>query len=350
MNNLRPFIWLVTGALIISTATTDAEVIFEDNFDNQPDYNSHEHVSSQTSHKLYAKNGDPLPEGWDAISDYTTYDLPHLEITGDPEKTGSRGGKVLLMRRASFDPAWQGDSQFEKVLDRQYKELYISFWIRFQPNWTHDGQSKLFRVKSEPPGTRYTEGYWGRVGMGTLWQAKHYAVKDSGFRDALGVRPLMTDPPPGIPSPGWRWNDKGFNLSYNAHSHGRLTDHANDGGLLPTSGSVSHGQVFGDAWHKMEFHLKVNTAPGVQDGIYTQWMDGVKLIDNHTMAWLQNDTEHPDRGFNTVGFGGNDYFMAYPNEERVQEWYAFDDIVIRSDLPSERREPAPGAPTNVQIE
>ena len=57
-------------------------------------------------------------------------------------------------------------------------------------------------------------------------------------------------------------------------------------------------------------------------------------------------------GWNHVSFGGNDYFAPYPNDQRFEDWYALDDIVIRSDRPDDLMSstPKPSPPENVSAE
>lgn len=358
MNSVRPFIWLVASALSISTPIAGAEIIFEEDFDEQPDYDSRDHLSG-VNHQLYRERGDLIPPGWDSISDWSQYDLPHLNITGsDANKVRGGRGKSLVMRRASRGPGWSGDAQLAKNLDRDYKEIYVKFWIKFQPGWTHNGFDKLFRIGSYKPDELSGKEYWSRLGMGIIWDVVHYSVEDSGLRNnvsAVSSQGRMKNPTPAIRDQGWRSNGRGWNANYTSTpisadgSGPRLVDHAN-GGVLPVSRSTSHAQVYGNVWHKVEFHLKMNSAPGVQDGVMTQWLDNTVMITNTTVPWLQAGDPEVDRGFNAIKFGGNDNFMIYPNEDRVQEWYAFDDIVIRSSLPLERRGANPESPTDVQIE
>ncbi len=358
----RAALCLGTASIMsLAVSVANAEVIFEENFDDQPDYVSRDILSR--GHQLYRFNGDPIPEGWDAISDWSMYSEPHLAIlASDAGKARGGTGKSLVMRRGSRDGGWGGDAQLAKNFDPGLDELYVKFWIKFQPGWTHDGQTKLFRIGSYAPEDLSGSGYWGNLGMGIIWDWRALAVVDSGLRNLIhlsadvGGTGDMTDPPPGA-SLGARWDGGKFNGNHGADPReipsntSYLTDYVN-GGVLPDSYGFSHEQVFSDGWHKMEFHIKMNSAPGVRDGVIQQWMDGVKLVESFEMAWLQNGSPDPNRKFNAIKFGGNDNFMAYPNSEEVQEWYVFDDIEIHDSLPSERERTgiSPNPPTDIVIE
>ncbi len=39
--------------------------------------------------------------------------------------------------------------------------------------------------------------------------------------------------------------------------------------------------------------------------------------------------------WNVVAIGGNDFFQQYPNSDLREEWYAIDDVVIATEIPSE---------------
>ena len=61
--------------------------------------------------------------------------------------------------------------------------------------------------------------------------------------------------------------------------------------------------------------------------------------------------------WNIVGIGGNDFWRddRYTNEDRHQEWYAIDDVLIASEIPSYLTNDvgdraAPNPPTSISVE
>jgi len=331
-----------SGVVTVTTnaAYSQVGVVFSDNFDGQPDYISRDLLSG-SDHTLIARNGDSVPVGWDAVSDWSMYSEPHLSIlASNSDKARGGTGKSLLLRRRSYgSQTWGGDCQLDKNLGQPgLKEVYVSFWIRFQPGWLHSGSTKMFRITSHSPEEEYSpdgNAYWGSTRMGFLWQHTHYPVTASGLRNYLQVSPTMNNPPlltktPGMSSAG------DVNMGFTSEPTNSTLINQLTGQPLPASGSTSHEQVFGDAWHKMEFHLKVNSAPGVQDGIFTQWLDDTLMAHSNTVPWMQNGETRPERGFTSVRFGGNASFQPFPSEDQYQEWYSIDDVLIRDSLPLER--------------
>ncbi len=109
-----------------------------------------------------------------------------------------------------------------------------------------------------------------------------------------------------------------------------------NGGYLPKEGTVWHEQVFSDKWHELAFYVKLNSAPGVQDGILRHWFDGKLIISMPKVPWIGTGG-NMNAKWNSISFGGNDFYRFNldknaPLSER-ERWYAIDDVVISSKLP-----------------
>ena len=81
----------------------------------------------------------------------------------------------------------------------------------------------------------------------------------------------------------------------------------------------------------MAFFVKINSAPGAFDGTLIQWVDDRKSMEINTVAWVAASRDMVK--WTTFGFGGNDNFNKYPNDLRYEEWYAFDDIKVSTEIP-----------------
>ena len=116
-----------------------------------------------------------------------------------------------------------------------------------------------------------------------------------------------------------------------------IADRLNGGFITSkTPGLVVHDQIFGpgDSWTKMAFYVKMNSAAGVNDGIFRQWLNDKQIFASTQVPWIRpSATRDENAKWNLVAIGGNDFFQTYLNEDRREEWYSIDDLVIRTDIP-----------------
>jgi hypothetical protein len=99
--------------------------------------------------------------------------------------------------------------------------------------------------------------------------------------------------------------------------------------------TASHDQVFGpdkSHWTKVAFYMEMNSAPGVADGVFKQWLDGERILNRINRVWVGNNTESKMVGWNFVSMGGNHHFYPYPDSDEYRDWYALDDLLIMDRL------------------
>jgi hypothetical protein len=110
-----------------------------------------------------------------------------------------------------------------------------------------------------------------------------------------------------------------------------------NGGFISTDRSTvtTHEQIYGPAgtWTKIAFYVKMNSAPGVLDGEFRQWQDDQLVLETNKVAWLSDEPESVGVKWNVVAIGGNDWWRGLTNEERREEWYAIDDLIIADKIP-----------------
>src|SRR5690554_5746739 len=107
---------------------------------------------------------------------------------------------------------------------------------------------------------------------------------------------------------------------------------------LNSSSTVQHDQIFGEGpnWTKLAFYVKMNSKPDANDGVFRQWLNDKQIFNIETIPWVRSvDGREISAKWNLVAIGGNDFFQIYENELRHEEWYAIDDIVIRSSIPQD---------------
>ncbi|WP_119394892.1 hypothetical protein [Salinibius halmophilus] len=336
-----------TIALNPLPVTDNMQLLFTERFDDQPDWTSTMHTNDNSQE---TRRGDILPEGWSMIYQGTTWSpetgypdnhasLEILERNADKALGGY--GKSAVFWRESHSLGWNNwasDAQFLKVFDNHYESLYVEFWIRFSPNWYQRDKydnwaSKVFRA-----------GAWNR--SGSIYNGREGAVGPRLYynykRDSYGVRNVLSlyPGPPGQEGP--IESGIGGSRNYRGHTDGmgingtnpEIPNQVGEGFLKDVPGAVTHEQAFGKAehWTRMSFYMKLNSAPGVADGIFRQWLNGVQFHNDEAVTWISSGAKSEDIiGWNYFGIGGNDFFQAYPNELRFEDWYAIDDLVVYTD-------------------
>ena len=338
-----------------------SEIIFQDNFDNQPEWMP---VSS--------RNPGPIPSSWtNARTDEKWHpdegfpnNEPSMRITGrDPAMVRGGSGKAFVVFNESSSSNFASDSILGKYLGPEgYTELTVTFWIKYEDdwNWQSGPFDKVFRIFS-----------WDGpdVGNGSPWDFFEdgnsapiyfydYAHNSFGQRHVHAYR---CDPQ----ETAYYCKDPSFDvgslnsLGYTGHSNNytshirdtspRINDLVNEG-LIPDTGLATHPQIFGNVWHQLKFQVRMNSAPGIKDGILRYWLDGQLIVNLTNIPWMSTGSPGNKR-WNFVAIGGNtvtDFDLVGPTEDREQ-WYAIDDFVVSTTLePNPPSEPRP--PSNLQIQ
>ena len=181
------------SALVDARVASDAGppvegVLFEEDFDDLPDWTSGDEGAplpgdfySMRADSAFAMS-DGFPGGREAIE----------ILEGNVEMARGGAGKSLVMWRDSNGPDWYwgSDSMLTVYFPEGHDELYLRFWIRFDPDWTPDGESgmtKLFRFSSWDPddGPLYQAFPHGANGPILIWDYQH---NDYGTRNLLAFR------------------------------------------------------------------------------------------------------------------------------------------------------------------
>ncbi|WP_417538419.1 hypothetical protein [Marinobacter sp.] len=368
MNYHRYLVLLSAAVISLSVSSKSVgDLIFEENFDAQPDFTSTMH-STEKAQKL--REGYTLPAGWDSLYQGTQwspelgYPNNHasLEILAkNSDKAYGGEGKSAVMWRESFSLSWKNwasDSQLVKFLEKQYPQLYVEFYIRFSPNFysrenASNFMSKVFRVGSwDGKGDEFS-GFQGALGPIYLWDYK---------RDVYGLRSVHS-------FRGGPWGENyTFNgqyaqdksLNYGSHTKGqaeeggdpKLIDQVYGGFLSDVNSAIGHNQVFGAGaqWTKVAFFVRMNSTPGKADGVLRQWVNNQRILNLEDIPWVQTSASNHMVGWNYIGIGGNDYFQPYPNDERYEDWYAIDNLVVRSTMPSLLQDVAPNPPVDIGVQ
>jgi hypothetical protein len=385
-------------SLIAMSCLTQADVIFTENFDEQGNWHSGLEINDDGGlHPVVTqdrpldgadvqqmrKDGYTLPNGWDAARQFPLW-AESYGNTGFPENVeilaanadkakGGTGKSLVVYRQSAGGLAYQfpSDGQLDKELETPTDEVFVSFNIRFSDNWTPidtvatvGGATKLFRVSSiDAGGDPFSAFSIGDSSAIFVWTYKH--SENTGLRNDYTFRAdpqetnySMNNPPlSNVPT-------SSNSINYVGHIRDLDGDGIDDNTvtlLSLTKGTpvgsdgqtVLHDEIWGNGtWRKMQFYLKMNSAPGALDGQLRVWMDDQLIFKNVTVPWQGNDAPGGLK-WTHVGFGGNASFKAYDASEQRTEWRAYDDVVVRTSIPEELLSGSPSIPnppTSITVE
>lgn len=381
---------VLCGCALLHNGIVQAEQVFEDNFDRQPDW----HSELAENDKGGVPSGEPdtaqyqgihtIPQGWHAVRQDPVWSPvkghsdrhPVIEIlSSNADKAKGQTGKSFVTWRDSYDPGWNRFNSdgilFYRLPGDGLEEVYVEFWATFSDQVIESfygdlmGSSKLLRIMSHdaPDDFSYRDWWnffegnhkpmyvWGTGGE-TVYGIRNYI---SIYR-AAGGEPL-NDNIEGLPQRMQSGGDNSLWYSPTATdgqgvdgSDPALPDYRN-GGVIE-SGPVGLDQLFGkeQTWVKVGQYVKLNSAPGVADGELHHYLGGQRILHLTGIEWVTSG--QPMKKWNLVAIGGNDFFQGYANELRHEEWYAIDDFAVYSSLPDSLTTnlAAPNPPSSLSVE
>jgi len=394
MSTIGFFSKVGTTVLVLAlwTNSSFAEIVLEDDFNKHEDWHSglpeNDMIYSVGSpdHAQHSFNNAILPDGWFSIrqephwSPSKGYPDGHemIEVlASNTDKARGGTGKSFVKWRDSqtmTGGAWSSDGLAmyylpdrpevpKDGLEEVYAEFYIAFSNESSGSYYADafGSGKLFRILHWAGDRDAVYSYFNEDQVPAIgWQAGASSIK-YGIRNFLSflAKGPKLDPGKVTGLPVQLQKGSSISLPYSpsvmkgmgAGGTDTVLQDKKNGGFI-TSGPVALDQVFGDetTWTKIGFYVKLNSAPGVYDGVAMQWIDDKRTFANETIAWIQPG--YPMAKWNSVLIGGNDHFSARPNEEHYQEWWAIDDLVVRNDIPAYLKsdQPSPPRPPLINVD
>jgi hypothetical protein len=326
-----------------------SEVVFEENFNDLTDW----YAFSKT-------DIGPLPGGWDfgRSNEFWHPDFgdansqPSILINGNDASMvyGGIGKSFISYSESVFADAFSSDGFLTKDFTPS-NQIYVEFRLKFQPGFADNadrGIVKIFRVLHFDGGNSddridfFSDGKSAPIYL-YEWNQNDYGVRhlhafrcDEQLTTYFCTVPEVLNPPRRIARGDMSMNyTSDFTAAnINLPDIPQIRDLEN-GGFLPSEGTVFHNQVFGDEWHKLGFFVKLNSAPGVQDGVLQHWFDNQLILNMTTVPWIGTGGSM-DAKWNGFSIGGNDYtkFNLDPNADISlrERWYAIDNILVL-DLP-----------------
>jgi len=335
---------------IISMSMAQAETIFEENFDLLPDWKVAGTWRECDFTNSYDCPVDDVPGEWDFYRSQEQWhpdfgepaNVPHMQINGT-EKRGTAGKSFinsLESEKESHYTNYYNDGILMKLFDEPQDEVYVSFWIKMDPNWqwrNGSGTFKLFRVGHWIPYDQYKidgkpVNAFNLGGEGNTAPMYLFNIKKSdewGWQHSHAPRCAPAEKHYNCDQNG---KYKEYNYSARYEGYPTYEDHMGDG-----------------QWHHLKFHVKMNSAPGAEDGIVELWFDDVLEYSVSNVEYLSPTAEAGTK-WNFFSIGGNWNVWFAPVEDKKEQWYAIDDIVVSTTPIGETVKPLPLPPGGLTAE
>ena len=300
------FLFMLTSANV-----SNSTIIFEDNFDSHSDWFPQTELES--CNNASCKSNVPgqwdyyrNDELWHPITDGPSFH-PTMQISNE-NYYGASGKGYTQWNESNNGRAgdgWGADGVLSKDLGQGYNEIYVQIKVKFQPGF------QWFYTQNNNAMVKMVRFYhWDRIGnpyqFFTNGHSSPIYVFDAvnslwGFRQKHAIRcsPQATN----------YYCSQNYTLSKNF------------------SGNTSFSNSLGDGnWHVLEWHGKMNSSPGVNDGVLEFWVDG-------NLEYFRSDIGFMEGGpsgltWNIVGIGGNAFNLYAPESDKKEQWYAIDNVVI----------------------
>jgi len=328
----KKILGLLIAGLFFVPLISHAGVIFEENFDSQPNWNVNREVEGGCD---YPCSKAPSHSTMGTLQWNAFYIVPFsgsfahsiASIQAPPTGTDhSGGGKAFIGYHQSSgnyggNGSWGGNSTLQVTLPQDYPELYARFWVKTQSNWQWDttgtSMAKMFRIEhwDRTPGTTFEYFSTGHTAPAWVWMWYYSPTYGVRKMNAYRCSPQSSD----------------YYCPSNAYSSDGGDGNSPDAAIWPGttySDTPSKPGLWSDGnWHRYDVHIKINSAPGANDGVIEYRWDDNLIWQRNNLQWMSANTTDPaNRNWNIVAIGGNtDYVFGSGDAE---QWYAIDDVVV----------------------
>lgn len=318
------------------------EVIFSENFDDQPDFFPSISSTVCKENGLTGTCDDDVPDGWDYYRNADDTLRPETDpqfkagfrISGDI-KRGPTGKSWIKTSESNHPPEennYFSDAILTKNLGQDYDEIYLSAWVFLQDDW---------QWQSEPQGGRQLKMF--RIGHvdSPLGSNDPFALGAGGFSGPLYIFDLQQsqfgftalhsprcDPQESV------YLNCGQNTNrseWETFSYFDCLEGAPCNGWIFSGDGLQHPSfedLFAPArWNKIEIHVKMNSAINVGDGVLEFWFNDHLEHSATDIPWKQTGSTN-ELGWNFISIGGNWNNWYTPVANQGEQFYAVDDIQV----------------------
>ena len=349
---LTIFVLFEIAGLLLLKSVSARTIIFQTNFDHCDNWSITQgpsDISNIYPSYIYGKNNFPSDHpasssgpkyiGW---FDSKTYLRKNLHNTVTLSSRNCRSGKCIThyseVPLISSGGEASGGELYISLTDPPgqddtgYEEIWITVWRKFQPNYyTNQNMQKFIRVSHFNANSPYGLTSWHPKGdpdshapfvIGGFNGAN--GLDNYGYKLRYGYFAINLYPYANRSDYKWSPSDLNCGLYHSAagskviYTWTRLRSGTQHGGWQQP-GNYGDGN-----YHIHEYHFKMNSSPGLPDGVLEYYIDGICQVSLLNIPYIKSGLKMLK--WNLVALGGNNDFYD-PNGE-YECYYAYDDVVI----------------------
>ncbi len=339
MNYIKYIIALLTLATPIQCFSG---VLFEDNFDAQPDWGSKQSTSDISWPSTYSGTCTTYcpPQGWTAYRAVRTLFAADTLDTYVIDSAGAYGGSgkgvTYNIESTGGTPDWTTDNYSSTWVgggmniylgdNTNYDELYVRYRMKYGNGWRWNDPNHLFKNVE-----------WKMIGIDS------YKCTIPGT--CTNFQGITCNPVARFPSGGGCVEPAAAIEQYhNASTSGQSVESPLVRPMISVRRAPTYDATFGplnwtqnmpqdNNWHTYEFYVKMNSAPGVADGCFTLFIDGTQVNSNCVIEWEMATTsaEFQAIGWNWISFFDNITISAHDKVDQQHQQIYFDDVVVSTE-------------------
>lgn len=337
------------------------QIIFSDNFDSHSNWSPTQKTGGQVN-AASSSDSQELPSG----GGYDYYCIDGSSYSDKGENTlnidshvfmGTSGKAFIFYSEKQNTNGWGNDGLLGIQLpggETGYNEIFIRFYVKFQAGWrwqsnadigqkmlhvahhkSSDSKQAFFSITENKPRAffkiyKVQNGIQGSDVLGEPTVSKFNGLSNPNYPEGA------------IYFPGGSYGGDGidYNSDRDTYRAALSQKYGSSADLVdPIFTAIGNPQfqaanfpagMFGDGdWHCWEFQLKMNSAAGATDGVFSFWQDGIKIYSFNDIDWIESGGGNPkDRQWNYVWLGGNNNNVYSSASEESEQWYAIDNLVI----------------------
>lgn len=320
---LTIFSHLLTAVLFtMLSVNCYGEVLFEDNFNSHQDWSPTQPIYPDSIVCKPDGSGacNDMPTGWNAYriqgSPYTTAGNNTLVLDSTNARGGSGKGMTYWCESGGTS-TWWSDGMLTKTFTPE-NEVYVAFWVKFKDGYQFPAPGDLFQQKIFRIGHLSPDDY-------TYYPTQQPYNEPQVIFDLVkaGQTPVLGD----LGVLAAVRNHPDYYFDYSPYNVGVRQLVWGGSSYSPTGTGFSRSGLEDGEWHYFQFYVKLNSSAGSQDGVFKFWQNDTLLLSYDAVAWIETGGDM-NRKWNFFSIGGNVFNHYSDSENKDEQWYAYDDVVL----------------------